>query len=372
MTQPYLTQLLLLIALIVHSGAEQLHAQEHQQAPRPTHFPAGLTEDELRTAQLYAKALPTVVTIRTAKASPMSNKAPAAQPFTGLGTGVLITEKHHVLTAAHVVDDAGRIVVKTQDGAQHEATVVFSEPEADLALLRLDSNDAKLPYATMGDSSALVVGQSLFVIGNPRGLENTLTVGRLSAVREFSQLYDGTILARFLQTDAAINSGNSGGPVFDSAGNVVGITSRISTMGGGSEGLGFVVTINTAKQLLALEDRIWTGIQATFLSHEELSRLFHLDLPGGLLVQRVAPNSPAAAAGLEGGTITATIDGRQLMLGGDLIVRYGGQEACHAECLAHVHDQLVTKDQVLVKHLHRGVLSETTLDVSKTRRRVID
>ena len=358
--------------MIVCAQAQQAPGPEHQQAQRPSQIPPGLTEDELRTAQLYARALPTVVTIQTAMASPMSNKAPGTQPFTGLGTGVLITEKHHVLTAAHVVDEATRIVVKTQDGTLHDAAVVFSEPDADLALLRLAETDARLPHAVMGDSSSLVIGQNLFVIGNPRGLENTLTVGRLSAIREFSQLYDGTILARFLQTDAAINSGNSGGPVFDSSGKVVGITSRISTTGGGSEGRGFVVAINTAKQLLALEDRIWTGIQATFLSHDELSRLFHLDLPGGLLVQRVAPNSPAATAGLEGGTIAATIDGRQLMLGGDLIVRYGGQETCHSECLAHVHDQLVTKDKITVTHLHRGTLKETMLDVSQTRRRVID
>ena len=122
----------------------------------------------------------------------------------------------------------------------------------------------------LGDSDQLVVGQDLFVIGNPRGLANTFTSGILSGVREFAQLYDGTILVEFLQTDAAINSGNSGGPILDSSGRVVGIASRILTQSGGSEGLGFAVAINSVKQLLALEDRSWTGFTAIYLGRAEL------------------------------------------------------------------------------------------------------
>ena len=230
----------------------------------------------------------------------------------GIGSGVLIAPEGLVLTAAHVVEGAETILVKTHDGNLRPAELLFSESAADIALIRLQTPEPALPHATLGDSAALAVGQVAYAIGSPYGLENSLSVGHISAFREFNRLYDGTIQAEFIQTDAAINSGNSGGPVFNSRGEVIGIASRILTVSGGFQGLGFVVAINTAKQLMALEGRPWIGIEGIFLGRQQLGGLFNLDLDGGLLLLRVAKGSPADKAGLRGGLVPARLFGQDV------------------------------------------------------------
>lgn len=193
-------------------------------------------------------------------------------------------------------------------------------------------------------------------------------MGHISGFREFGRLYDGTILAEFIQTDAAINSGNSGGPLFDMHGRVVGIASRILTFSGGSQGLGFAVTINTAKQLLALEERAWAGFEAILLDRQVLGNLLNIDRDAGLLVQRVIKGSPADKAGLVGGKVPATIAGEDLLLGGDLILAIGDQEACHASCLMDSRKNLAGHSEVALTILRGGVEKRLVLDVSAGRR----
>ncbi|MFQ5792906.1 MAG: S1C family serine protease [Acidobacteriota bacterium] len=342
-----------------------LYAQEH--AARKTRgAPDYLAGEEARAAQLYREVLPTVVTILTS--TEVFNQTGGREEQGGIGSGVLISPEHHVLTAAHVVAGADEIMLKTRDGKLRPAELLFSESSADIALLRLATPDPDLKHAPLGDSDRLAVGQRVYVIGAPYGLELSFSIGHISAFREFNRLYDGTILAEFIQTDAAINSGNSGGPVFNSRGEVIGIASRILTLSGGSEGLGFVVTINTAKQLLALEDRAWTGLETIFLTGEQLAQLLNLDLEGGLLVQRVARGSPADKAGLRGGWISAQILGRDILLGGDLILELGSQEACHSECLVRAGSHFSGQDQIPVRFLRGGKVMQTVVDVSATRR----
>ena len=210
--------------------------------------PAYLKGDEARTASLYESVLPTVVTILTSR-HVLSQEG--RQQQRALGSGVVIFPDCHVLTAAHVVAGADEIMVKTWDGKTRPAELLFSESSADLALLRFLTPEPALEHARLGDSDRLAVGQRTYVVGSPYGLENSLSVGHVSGFRDFGRLHDGTILLEFIQTDAAINSGNSGGPVFNSKGEVIGISSRILTVSGGFQGLGFVLAINTAKQLLA-------------------------------------------------------------------------------------------------------------------------
>jgi len=339
-------------------------AQDHA-APKIRRAPSYLSGREARAAELYERVLPAVVTVFTREERLTDNGRERQQ---GVGSGVLVSPECHILTAAHVVDGADVIIVKTQDGELRPASLLFSERSADVALLQLNSPELDLPHARLGDSDQLAVGQDVYVIGTPYGLENSFTVGHVSAFREFNRLYDGTILAEFIQTDAAINSGNSGGPVFNSQGEVIGISSRILTVSGGFQGLGFVVTINTAKALLALEERPWMGLEVIYLSREKLAELLNLDYGGGLLVQRVVKGSPADRAGIRGGTIPARIGRQEMMLGGDVLLVLGDQEACHSECLVRSGPHIRGRDFVHVKFLRGGKLLEADMDVSKTRR----
>lgn len=348
---------LLSVLLAAASGA----AQEH--APRRAHRPsAHLTGEEAATVALHARVLSSVVTVLTV-GSELDGSARR-----GLGTGVLMSAENHVLTAAHVVDGADSINVKTPDGKLRPAAIQFSEPEADVALLKLETPDPELPFAELGDSDQVAAGQRLLILGSPRGLENSLSVGHVSAFREFGRLYDGAVLLEFIQTDAAINSGNSGGPAFDSAGRVVGIASRIMTHSGGSEGLGFVVAINTAKGLLALEHRAWTGMQGVFLSAEQLANLLNVDRPGGLLLQTVAKGSPAERAGLRGGSIIAQVGGERIVLGGDLVLRIGAQDACHAECLAEARTKQREVSRIPVTYMRGGKILQATIELGAAAR----
>lgn len=346
--------------LAVPAMAQIQHVSPKQRTP-----PDDLSEADQKVATLYRNAIPAVVTILTEGVA-LTNEGPQAS--VGLGSGVLISGECHILTAAHVVDHAQRIRVRTQDGVEREAIHLFSEARADLALLRLAEPDVNLPHAVLGDSDRLAVGQTIYAIGNPYGLENTLTVGNISSFRDFDQLYDGTILAEFIQTDAAINSGNSGGPLFDASGRVVGIASRIFSVSGGSQGLGFAVAINTAKQLLALEERVWMGFDAIYLAEAAVHGLFNRDLEGALLVQQVIKGSPADKAGLIPGNTPAVIAGQEILLGGDLIIAIGDQAACHEACLVHAHDRLRGASEIEISILRAGKPQVVRVDVSAARR----
>jgi serine protease Do len=208
-----------------------------------------------------------------------------------------------------VVRGAYEIVVKTQDGKMRPAELLFSETGADIALIKLITPAPELKHAELGDSDRLVVGQSVYAIGSPYGLENSFSVGHISGFRSFDRYYDGAIQAKFLQTDAAINMGNSGGPLLNSKAQVIGIASQILSVSGGFQGIGFVVPINTAKELLSLRDRVWLGIEGIYLNREGISKLMNRDLKGGLLIERVAKGSPADKAGLRGGSVPSRMLG---------------------------------------------------------------
>ena len=342
---------------------------EDHAEPKVRTVPVDLWGEERQAVELYQRIQSTVVTVFTTQKVVTAHGSVSRE---GVGAGVLVAPAGQVLTAAHVVEGADEVVVKTADGRRRPAEVVYSQTRADIALLKLKVFDPDLPHAVLGDSDNLAVGQNTYVVGAPLGLENSFTVGHISGFREFDRLYDGSVLAEFIQTDAAINSGNSGGPVFNSKGEVIGISSRILSHSGGFEGLGFVVAINTAKQLLSLADHPWTGIEALFLNREGLARLLNQDLEGGLLVTRVAKGSPAERAGLRGGWVPAEFLGQDVLLGGDLILELNGQVACHSECLLRAADRLGSANKIPVTFMRDGKLQHTTLDVSQHRRNLLE
>lgn len=353
-------------ALLFFCGALTITAQKmHDTHEKKRTFPKNLTASETSVANLYSGVIASVVTIYTTT-NAITDKGPVQN--SGLGSGVLISKDNHILTAAHVVAEAANIKVKTNDGKLRTATVIFSEKSADIALLQLDTLDSVLSYASFGDSDAMAVGQNVYAIGSPYGMEHSFSSGIVSAFRNFNTLYDGTVNIDFIQTDAAINSGNSGGPLFNSSGEVVGIASSILTVSGGFQGIGMAVTSNTVKSLLSFEDRPWIGIEGVFLSTEELAKLFNLNLEGGLLVQKVAKASPADKAGLNGGYIPANIGGKPMLFGGDIVLKIGPQATCHVGCIESVKDQLMTSKTIAVQYLREGKVYTATIDATAVRK----
>lgn len=324
-----------------------------------------LPKQEQNIAQLYARVLPAVVTIFTQSETATEK---GIQKSNGLGSGVLVSGDCHILTAAHVVAGNSDILVKTQDGKMRKATVLFSEQNADIALLKLTEPDASLVHATLGDSDALAVGQNIYAIGSPYGMENSFSSGIISAFRGFNKIHDGTVKVEFIQTDAAINSGNSGGPLFNSNGDVIGIASSILTVSGGFQGIGMAVTINTAKDLLAFEDRPWMGVDGVLFQKEEFAQVFNLQLEGGVIIQSIAKGSPADKAGLKAGFIKSSLNGRDILLGGDIIIAINDHKTCHADCLVAARKEMLNKDTIAITYLRAGKSYTTTLDVSETRR----
>jgi S1-C subfamily serine protease len=239
----------------------------------------------------------------------------------GLGSGVLIPDGR-ILTAAHVVQAADKIEVEFVDGQVAPAKVIASMPRADVAMLQLDWVPHNAVPARLGNSDKMQVGDDVFIIGAPYGIGHSLSVGHLSARRP-ANISFGAIKLEMFQTDAAVNKGNSGGPMFNMAGEVVGVISYILSQSGGFEGLGFAVTVNVAQKLLINAKGFWSGIDGVILSNEWV-RIFNIPQPAGFLVQRIADNSPASRIGLIGGSYRATIAGMDLLTGGDIILSVGG------------------------------------------------
>lgn len=237
----------------------------------------------------------------------------------GLGSGVLISYDGKVMTAAHVVQTADRVGVQFPSGEIIEARTVTSDPLADVALLELERVPKGAVVAKLGNSDEVEAADQVFVVGAPYGLGHTLTVGHVSARRQPGAELHELGLAEFFQTDAAVNEGNSGGPMFNMKGEVIGVVSHILTQSGGFEGLGFAVTANTARRLLLEQPPLWSGLQGYTLSGE-LAELLNLPQLAGLLVLQVAKDSPAERIGLRAGTTKAQIGDAKLILGGDIIL----------------------------------------------------
>ena len=275
-------------------------------------------------SEIFKKANPSVVVVLTREKE--IGPAGDAQPVSvaGVGSGVLVSNDGKVLTAAHVVQTADAIVVELLTGEILRARVVSSEPAADMALLQLERAPTAPLAARLGDSDAVEVGDEVFVVGAPLGMGHTLTVGHVSARRGPDAGASGLSLAEFFQTDAAINVGDSGGPLFNMAGEVIGIVSHILSHSGGSEGLGFAVTSNVARQLMLEEKSFWSGLSGYMISGD-LAQVLNLPDPGaGLMVQRIASGSPAERIGLRAGTVRATIGDDDLIVGGDIILAVQG------------------------------------------------
>jgi serine protease Do len=250
-------------------------------------------------------------------------KVTGAVRFGETGSGVLISADGKIVTAAHVVHSMDEITVEVVGGEKVPPRVIASEPAANLSLLQIDRIPKGLVVAPMGNSDLAKVGNQVIVVGAPYGLDYSLSVGWISHRWSPGTVYKNMPLAEFFQTDAAINTGNSGGPMFNLAGEVIGIVSHVISKSGGSEGLGFAVTINTVKDILLAKRPFWAGLEGTVLA-PDLAELLNIAGRRGYLLKTVAKGSPAEALGLRGDTTVVTIEGEQHVLGGDLVLDIDG------------------------------------------------
>ncbi|WP_218841480.1 S1C family serine protease [Winogradskyella undariae] len=273
----------------------------------------------------------------------------------GLGSGVIIDQEGLILTAAHVVESANEINVKLQNGTTFPADVISNSTAADVALLKLRIVPPGLQPATLGRSNDSKIGEQILIIGAPRGLEHSLSVGHVSRKMDRNMISNGE-MAGFIQTDASINQGNSGGPMFNLKGEVIGIVSFILSHSGGFEGLGFAVDIDTAKKVLFDVNNFWTGFDGIFLN-EALAGVFNTPQKSGVLIQRVTPKSFADKIGLQPGLFQAEILGQNLWLGGDIILSIQGLSCNAPHDLGNIKKQLdllSPGDQVLIEVLRKG------------------
>ena len=317
-------------------------------------LPAGSGAAQLR--ELFKRVNASVVEVRTVERTLAALPQGGFVREPGLGSGVLISADGKVLTAAHVVQTSDRVAVQFVDGSVSRARVVGSIQRADLAVLQLEQVPPGILPVKLADSDASEVGDEVFIIGAPYGIGHSLSAGHIGGRRAPGAMVDGVPL-EVLQTDAAVNVGNSGGPMFNMEGKVVGIVSHILSRSGGFEGLGFAVTSNMAKKLLLERAIFWTGVDAVLLS-EDLARLFNLPQPAGLLIQRIAEDSPAVDWGIRAGTLRITVAGQELLAGGDIILVLGGIEvSADAASFDRIYGYLSTLkpgDMVAVRILRDG------------------
>ncbi|HKV25305.1 MAG TPA: trypsin-like peptidase domain-containing protein [Candidatus Acidoferrum sp.] len=289
---------------------------------------AGLTDDESINVRVYRTVSPAVANILTKATEYDFFMDPV--PVEGAGSGFVIDPRGYILTNFHVVQGAQSIEVVLGDKSRYAAKFIGADQRNDVALIKIEPKAKKLVVLTLGDSSKLQVGQKVLAIGNPFGFQSTLTTGVVSALGRTVQTSQSTFIDEAIQTDAAINRGNSGGPLIDSHGEVIGINSAIYTPSGTTAGIGFAIPVNTAKRIahdLITEGRVreaFLGVQ-TLSVGGWLSEALDLPVQDGLLIEQVTQGGPAAAAGLHGGNQEALAGMQRITIGGDVIVSIDGE-----------------------------------------------
>jgi serine protease Do len=315
-------------------------------------------------SQLYENTNEAVVLIKTSKPEIMGQGFPKLLVnVNGIGSGFVISEDGEIMTASHVVQTAENIMVKFSDGEEIFAKVLYSYPSADVALIKLLSpKSTPLKTVKLSNSDEVKIGDQIFVIGAPFGLGHSLTVGYVSGKYIRKHIESGFVSTDFLQTDAAINKGSSGAPMFNMKGEVIGISSFILSNSEGFQGLGFAATSNIAYKLLCEYKAIWTGIES-YLLPDYLAEIFNLPQKSGLLIQRVASLSLGYYLGLKGGEYKMSIEGEELLVGGDILLSLEdifliNEDSLHKSWL--LMQQLKSGDSLKIKILRKGKILEIT------------
>jgi S1-C subfamily serine protease len=329
--------LVVLVLVLVFNFGETKETVVQTQAQLPATYSPGT--QGLTPEQLYKTMSPGVVMIQSDFANAGTNIFGQQQSGQALGTGFVVSKDGYILTNAHVVQEQGQkatsvTVVFNKGGSktqQVKGQIMGIDTTSDVAVVKVDPSGVTLQPLPLGDSSKVQVGENVVAIGNPLNYDFSITSGIVSAIGRNLQGPSGRVIPNVIQTDAAINPGNSGGPLIDSTGHVIGINEQIASVSGGNQGLGFAVPINTAIRSLgqlktgAAVKYAWLGIYGWDVTAQNAKQL-GTTAQAGALVTKVAPNGPAAKAGLKGGTRSVTLQGQTVLAGGDVIVKVDGQD----------------------------------------------
>ena len=317
----------------------------------PITSPAARSSSALSVGEIYRRAGRGVVQITTTSSS-----------GGGLGSGFVIDHEGHIVTNYHVIDGADSIRVNFEAGDSVDATLVGSDPSSDIALLKVDSAASSLYPLSLADSTKVQVGDPVVAIGNPFGLERTVTAGIVSALQRAVRAPNGFAIDQVIQTDAPINQGNSGGPLIDAHGQVIGVNSQIETGGEatGNVGIGFAIPSDTVQTIVAklLADgkveHAYVGVTLQELD-PAFAKALGLSTDSGLLLQQVHAGSPAAKAGLHGGTEeSVVVDGVGVAKGGDILVAVDGHKLGSIDDLRATLDKRAPGDTVTFEIIRGG------------------
>lgn len=316
-----------------------------------------LTDDEGINVKVYRAASPSVANILTKATEYDFFMDPV--PVEGAGSGFVIDERGYILTNFHVVQEAQSIEVVLGDQTRYPGKFIGADQRNDVALVKIDPKGKHITALPLGDSSTLQVGQKVLAIGNPFGFASTLTTGVVSALGRTVQTSQTTLIDEAIQTDAAINRGNSGGPLINSHGEVIGINSAIYTPSGTTAGIGFAIPINTAKRIandLITEGRVhlaFIGVQ-TIPVGGSLAQALELPVDEGLLVESAAKGGPAATAGVHGGDRVVMAGMQRIAIGGDVIVAIDGNKIANTMDLSIVLNRKRPGDTITVSVYRAG------------------
>ncbi len=274
-------------------------------------------------SKIYEKANPAVVEIITEEKVIVSNGSTTQTgTSSGLGSGFMISDTQ-IITAAHVVQIANKVIVRFLDGEEIPANVISSFSSADVALIELVWPRKNAVIVKLGDSDKAKIGSRVFVVGAPFGLGHSFSSGYVSGFKRNVQDKNPFTKYEYIQTDASINTGNSGGPMFNLEGEVIGIVSNILTKSGGFEGIGFATTSNLTRKLLIEKKHFWSGAEFIPLTGK-LAEIFNLPQETGFLVQKVVFSSALGIIGVKGGDLKMNIAGQDIIVGGDIILSFNG------------------------------------------------
>jgi S1-C subfamily serine protease len=319
-----------------------------------------LLEDERNTIEVFRRTSASVVFVRNTEVVLGLFNLNATEVPRGTGSGFVWDERGHIVTNQHVIQGGNRFAVTLSDGSTHEAQLVGSAPRKDLAVLKIDPRGADLVPLEAGDSRGLLVGQKVLAIGNPFGLDGSLTTGVISALGREIRSQAGTVIEDVIQTDASINPGNSGGPLLDSNGRVIGVTTGIFSTSGSSAGVGFAVPVATLSRLvpqLIEHGRVrWPGLGVTLLP-DHLAARWGVE---GVVVRQVLRGSPAKLAGLQG----IKVDARGDVLSFDLITEVGDRRIYEAADLIDALDDYEVGDVVKVRFTRDGESWEANIELA--------